>query len=71
MYQIIYDFIYTYLFATSDLDNYSDTILGVSTNMAEWLSHSLTIISIVLIFVFLIIFIKWLFKLVSGLFMLR
>lgn len=71
MYSIIYDFIYTYLLSGGDLDNYSMQLLGVTTTMSQWLSHCLSIISIVLIFVFLVIFLKWIFKLVSGLFLLR
>lgn len=71
IYTLIYGYIYQYLFNDSNLQAYEDTILGVNTNMAQWLSHSLTIIAMVLIFVFLVIFIKWIFKLVSGLFLLR
>lgn len=71
IYTLIYGYIYQYLFNDSNLQSYEDTILGVNTNMAQWLSHSLTIIAMVLIFVFLVIFIKWIFKLVSGLFLLR
>lgn len=71
IYTLIYGYIYQYLFNDSNLQAYEDNILGVNTNMAQWLSHSLTIIAMVLIFVFLVIFIKWIFKLVSGLFLLR
>lgn len=71
MYTLIYQFIHDYLFDDLGLQGYSQQIMGVNTDMSVWLSHSLTIISMVLIFVFLVIFIKWIFKLVSGLFMLR
>lgn len=71
MYTLIYQFIHDYLFNDSNLASYSKTILGVNTDMTVWLSHSLTIISMVLIFTFLVIFIKWIFKLVSGLFLLK
>lgn len=71
IYTLIYGYIYQYLFNDSNLQAYSQSVLGVNTNMAEWLSHSLTIVSMILIFVFLVIFIKWLFKLVSGLFLLK
>lgn len=71
IYSLIYGYIYQYLFNDSDLQAYSQSVLGVDTNMAQWLSHTLTITSMILIFVFLIIFIKWIFKLVSGLFLLK
>lgn len=71
MYTLIYQFIHDYLFNDSNLENYTDEIMGVSTDMSVWLSHCLTIISMILIFVFLVIFIKWIFKLVSGLFLLK
>lgn len=70
MYQLIYQFILEHLFNGS-LSSYSTEIFGVSTNMNIWLSHSLTIISMILIFVFLVIFMKWLFRLASGLFLLK
>lgn len=71
MYTLIYQFIHDYLFNDVALESYSKTILGVNTDLSVWLSHSLTIISMVLIFTFLVIFIKWIFKLVSGLFLLK
>ena len=71
MYTLIYDYIYNYLFNDLTLQSYEKTILGVNTNLAEWLSHSLAIISIILIFIFLVILIKWLFKLISGLLLLK
>ena len=71
MYDIIYQYIYTYLFSGGGLDNYSTELLGVTTTMSEWCSHTLSIIAIVLIYIFLVIFLKWLFKLVSGLFLLK
>lgn len=71
MYTLIYDYIYGYLFNDIALRSYESAILGVNTNMAQWLSHSLTIVSMILLFVFAIYFIKWLFKLVSGLFLLK
>ena len=71
IYTLIYGYIYDYLFNDSGLRSYHSTILSIDTNMAQWLSHSLTIVAMVLIFVFLVIFIKWVFKLVSGLFLLK
>lgn len=70
----IYEHIY-YFFDSifnNDTPMFWDTnfIIGESWNVSfgEWLSHTFTIISIALIFIFLIIFIKWLFKLFGGLF---
>ena len=71
MYTIIYQYLLDNLFNDTNLASYNQTILGVNTNMAQWLSHTLTIVSMVLIFVFMVIFIKWLFKLVSGLILLK
>ncbi|MBO7528051.1 MAG: hypothetical protein J6T74_09235 [Clostridia bacterium] len=71
MYDLIYGYIHDYLFASIELENYSMFIMGVNTDLSVWLAHTCTIIAMVLIFTFLIIFIKWLFKLVSGLFLLK
>jgi len=71
MYDLIYGYIHDYLFASVGLGQYSMEIMGVSTDLTEWLSHTCTIISMALIFIFLVIFLKWLFKLVSGLFLLK
>lgn len=71
MYQLIYDFLREHLFNGLALDNMTSSVLGQSMSLNEWLCHSLTIVSLVLIFVFIIIFVKWLFKVISGLFLLR
>lgn len=70
MYTLIYDFILQHLF-NGALSNYSMEIMNVNTNMNVWLAHSLTIVSMILIFVVLVIFLKWLFRLASGLFLLK
>lgn len=71
MYSIIYDFMYTYLLSGGTLDNYETELFGVTTSLSQWLAHMFSIVSIALIFIFLVIFLKWLFKLVSGLFLLK
>lgn len=70
MYDLIYNFILDNLFNSTSLECES-TILGQVMTMNEWLSHSATIICICLIIAFLILFIKWIFKVVSGLLLLK
>lgn len=71
MYDIFYDFISTYLFNSTDLSSASTQVLGMSMSMNEWLSHTTTIVCIGLIVMFLVLLVRWLFRLVSGLFMLK
>jgi len=71
MYQLIYDFLATHLFNGSALSSTTHQVLGVSMSMNEWLCHTTTIICICLIIAFLILFVRWMFRLVSGLFLLR
>ena len=71
MYDIIYQFIYTHLFNSTALASTSTQVLGLSMSMNEWLAHTTTIICIGLIVAFLVLFVRWIFRLVSGLFLLR
>ena len=71
MYQLIYDFISTHLFNGTALDNMTSEVLGQTISLNEWLCHLMSVTSIVLIFIFLVLFIKWIFRVVSGLFLLR
>lgn len=71
MYTLIYQYIYDYLFNDTNLQSFNAEILGQNTNMAQWLSHSLTIVSMILLFVFGILILKWVFRLVGGLFLLK
>lgn len=70
MYTLIYDFLLEHFF-NGTLNQYSTEIMGITTNMNIWLAHTFTIIVMALIFVVLVIFTKWLFKLCSGLFLLK
>lgn len=70
LYTLIYDFLLQHLF-NGALSNYSMEIMNVNTNMNVWLAHTFTIVVMVLIFVVLVLFTKWLFKLCSGLFLLK
>ena len=71
MYDIIYDYILNNIFNSTYLVNYSQTIFGVSTTLNVWLSHTCTIILMVLFVGLLVGFAIWLFKLVSGFILLR
>jgi len=67
---MLYDTIYEFFLSVFDSDyieNYSSTIMGVNTTLAQWLSHSATIVLLVLGIVWLILVIRWIFKVCSGL----
>ena len=71
MYDLVYQFILTQIFNSTTLSSYSSTILGVSTNMNVWLSHTFTILFFTVLLVCVWVFLKWLFRVVSGLFLLK
>ena len=71
MYDLVYQFILTQIFNSTTLNAYSSTIMGVSTNLNVWLSHTATIIFFGVLLVCVWIFLKWLFRVVSGLFLLK
>ena len=71
LYQIVYEFILNNIFNYSGLASYESTIMGVSTNLNVWLSHTATIIFFAVLLVFCFIFLRWLFRIVSGLFLLK
>ena len=71
MYDLIYDYLLTHLFNSTDLEGATKEVMGLTLNMNEWLAHTTTIICIGLIVLCAIFFIKWLFRLVGGLFLLR
>lgn len=71
IYDIIYDFLINNIFNSTYLANYETSIMGVTTDLNVWLAHSVTIV-IMLFFVFcLYLFTKFLFNVVSKIFMLR
>lgn len=75
LFQIIYSWFHTYVF-TANADVISDITytLGsneVAVNMDEWLCACATIITLSLLVAFLFLCVRWLFKLVAGLFTLR
>ena len=63
----IYDFVYTKIFNMPNIDNYSWTIGGQTTTMRTWLSVSFCIVVGSLLLFMLIWFVRYLFRLFSGL----
>lgn len=71
MYDLFYEFIRDNLFNSQYLSTYTFNWFGVSTPINQILSHFVAVALIVLCVVVLLLFIKWLFRLVSGIFLLR
>lgn len=80
LYDLIYDFIVTYLFPTDTPTGSQDWALsdfevtlqnGMSISMQQWICHTITIIAMCLIVVFAIWLVRWVFKAVSSAFLLR
>lgn len=71
MYDLIYNYILTNLFNSTHLSVTSMDINGLTMNMNEWLSHTATIICIVVLICVLVSFVKWIFGLFANLFRLR
>ena len=71
VYEIIYDFIKSEIFVSTQLESIDFTIGSETLSMTEWLSHTTTIILMGLFIFLLILLAKWLFKIVSNLFLLR
>lgn len=71
MYDYIYQFILDNLFNSNGLAVYEVSIMGITTNMNVWLSHTLSIIAIILIYIIAVLLIKGMFKLVVNLFRVR
>ena len=70
MYDIIYDFLINNVFNGTSL-TYSFELFGQSTSMNVWLSHSVTLIVMAIFIWSLIMFCKFLFRVVGGLFLLK
>ena len=66
LYDTIYDFFYG-VFNSNYLAGYTSTIMGVSTSLASWLSHTATIVLLALGILWLILVIRWIFRVFSGL----
>ena len=66
LYDTIYDFFYD-LFNSTNISSYSATIMGVSTTLPSWLANTTTIILLGLGVFWLILVIRWIFRVFSGL----
>ena len=64
LYDTIYDFFLDNIFTNVQIGGISTT-LGLSYN--EWFSHTCTIVLMVLGVVFLVLVVRWIFKLFAGL----
>lgn len=71
MYDLVYNFILNQIFNSTALNSYHSTILGVDTNLNVWLSHTATIVFFAVLLVCAFLFLRWLFRVVSGLFLLK
>lgn len=67
LYDIIYDFFYSNLFTSSALAQYESEILGVTTNLNEYLSHTATLTILILGIVILLLLVRWCFRVFAGL----
>ena len=67
LYDLIYDFFIDNLFTSSALAQYESEILGVSTNLNEYLSHTATITILIVGVVILLALVRWVFRVFSGL----
>lgn len=71
LYDLIYNFFETNIF-TSQNQTINDVVFSIGGNstpltMLNWLNHTMTIITLLLLVFFLYIFVKWIFKLFAGL----
>lgn len=65
LYDTIYDYFYG-LFNSSKLSGYTLNIMSVDTNLAQWLSHTITITTLILLVVFLALVVRYIFRVFSG-----
>lgn len=66
-YDYFFDF-FRSLIGNGNLDQYTFTLMGVNSNMADYLAHGITIVCIGLVAFLLIKLTIWLFKMFGGLF---
>lgn len=75
LFDYIYEWYSVHIFSTSGTasDVLDDVIVlqDTNTSLATWLSGTATIITMVILVVVLMLFVRWIFRLVSGLFLLR
>lgn len=66
LYDTIYDF-FLGVFDSDYISDYSTSIMGVNTSLASWLSHTATIALLILGIIWLILVVRWIFRVCSGL----
>lgn len=67
LFDIIYDY-FANLFLSSYLNGYSIEIMGQNTTLVKWLALSCTFIIMGLLITFMILVVRWCFRLTAGLF---
>lgn len=65
LYDTIYDF-FLGIFNSSNISGYATDIMGISTTMPVWLSHTATITTLVLLVIFLGLVVRWIFRVFAG-----
>lgn len=68
---MIFDIIYNYfydLFNSQNISAYSTEIMGVSTSLPTWLATTTTLIIMGLLIVFMVLIVRWCFRITAGLF---
>lgn len=68
MYDLLYDFFYTKLLNTAALNDFTLSVLNNTINLREYLSHTLSIIGIILVVVAFFLFARWLIRTFMGFF---
>lgn len=71
LYDLIYDYFINHIWNSANLTAITHDISGVNMSMDVWLSHTSTIITLVLLVVVLGVFVKWLFGIFANLFTFR
>lgn len=66
LYDIIYDFFFD-LFNSNNLNVYEMDIMNVSTTFPSWLAHTATIVLMGLGVLWLILVVRWIFRVFAGL----
>ena len=67
MYSLFFDWYYNTIFDDVNLKGFTSSVFNESIDFAEWLSHTASIISMIMFVVIMFLFIRWLFRLFGGL----
>lgn len=67
LFDIIYDYFYS-LFNSQNINAYSIEIMGVATTLPKWLATSTTFIIMAMLIVFMVLVVRWCFRITAGLF---